>query len=148
MASAQRTRCWRRPVPFRFACSFGISSVLLRHLLGKQGNALHILHGLRRKTQHEVQLYTVPAALETPRAEPFKISSSVRPLLITLRRRWEPASGAKVRLLFFTSCTLLITSRENASIRRDGRDTLTPFPSKLIDQEIDESLQLRVITGA
>ena len=59
---------------------------------------------------------------------PLRITSSVRPLLITSLKRCEPASGAKVRLLFLISCTLLMTSRENASILRDGREILTPFP--------------------
>ena len=59
---------------------------------------------------------------------PFRITSSVRPLLITSRRRWEPASGAKVRLLFLISWTLLITSREKASMRREGREMFTPLP--------------------
>ena len=53
---------------------------------------------------------------------------NVCPLLITSRSLWLPASGANVRLLFLTSCTLLITSREKASIRREGREMLTPFP--------------------
>ena len=30
---------------------------------------------------------------------------------VTFRRRWDPASGANVRLLFLISCTLLITSK-------------------------------------
>ena len=58
----------------------------------------------------------------------MRISSSVSPLLITSLSRWEPASGAKVRLLFFTSWTLRITSKEKASIRREGREMFTPFP--------------------
>ena len=58
------------------------------------------------------------------RAEPCKITSSVSPLLMTSRSLWLPASGAKVRLDFFTSCTLLMTSREKASIRKDGREIL------------------------
>ena len=32
---------------------------------------------------------------------------------------------------FLISCTLLMTSRENASIRRDGREILTPFSGQL-----------------
>ena len=38
--------------------------VHFRHLLRKLGNALHIFHRLGRKSQHEVELYAVPAALE------------------------------------------------------------------------------------
>ena len=38
--------------------------ILLRDLLGEQGDPFHIFHGLCRKTQHEIQLYTVPSALE------------------------------------------------------------------------------------
>ena len=44
-------------------------------------------------------------------------------MLITSRKRWDPASGAKVRLLFLTSCTLLITSKENAQQTGSGYDT-------------------------
>ena len=48
---------------------------------------------------------------------PSRIISSVRPLLITFRNRWLPASAANVRLLFLISCTRFITSKENESIR-------------------------------
>ena len=70
---------------------------------------------------------------------PSRISSSVSPLLMTSRRRWEPASGAKVRLLFLISCTLLMTSREKASMRREGREMLTSLPVEFVNQEIDQA---------
>ena len=52
-------------------------------------------------------------------------SSSVTPLLITSRRRWVPASGARVRPDFFTCW---VSSRDcftMLSMRMLGRDTLT-----------------------
>ena len=41
--------------------------ILLRDLLGKQGDPFHIFDRLRRKSEHEIELYTVPAALERQR---------------------------------------------------------------------------------
>ncbi len=46
-------------------------------------------------------------------------------LLITSRRRWEPASGAKVRPLFRTFCIFAASFGSNLSIRRDGSARLT-----------------------
>ena len=47
-------------------------------------------------------------------------------LLINETNTLPLASGAKVRLLFRISCTLLMTSNENASIRREGKEIFTP----------------------
>ena len=52
-------------------------------------------------------------------------SSSVTFLLMTSRRRWVPASAAKVRPLFLMRETFSINSFEKLSTRRLGSDRLT-----------------------
>ena len=56
---------------------------------------------------------------------PSIMFSFVRPLFITFLSLCVPASGANVSELFFTSWILLMTSREKASIRSDGREIFT-----------------------
>ena len=72
-------------------------------------------------------------------AAPFRMTSSVSPLLITSRSRWLPASGAKVRLLFFTSCTFPMMSREKASMRREGREMFTIFSRQVSIRKVTSS---------
>ena len=59
--------------PLRERADYTINTALLStaqnkericDLFGKKGNSFTVLHGLCRKTQHEIQLYTVPSALE------------------------------------------------------------------------------------
>ena len=54
-------------------------------------------------------------------------SCSVTPLLITSRRRCVPASGAKVRLDFFTCWVSSRESLSTLSMRREGKLTDTRF---------------------
>ena len=55
----------------------------------------------------------------------FSISSHVTFLLMTSRRRWVPASAAKVRPLLRTLVVFSMRLWEKLSIRREGSDRLT-----------------------
>ena len=57
-------------------------------------------------------------------------SSSVTPLLMTSRRRCVPASGANVRLVFFSFCVASSESFSTLSRRSDGSEIDTCFSSK------------------
>ena len=55
----------------------------------------------------------------------FSISSQVTFLLMTSRRRWVPASAAKVSPLLRTLVVFSMRLWEKLSIRREGSDRLT-----------------------
>ncbi len=70
-----------------------------------------------------ILLQPLPKAM---RATLSRLASST-PLLITSRRRWVPASGAKVKPVFFPFCISLARFMEKLSTRSDGSETLIFF---------------------
>ena len=63
----------------------------------RRRDADDVLVGLRGQPHHEVELHPAPPRHERVAAPRDSTSSSVTFLLMTSRRRWLPASGAKVR---------------------------------------------------
>ena len=57
--------------------------------------------------------------------QPRSICSHVTFLLMTSRKRWVPASAAKVRPLLRTFVVFSTSDSEKLSTRRDGSDKLT-----------------------
>ena len=67
----------------------------------------------------------IPAVITKASEQVFSISSQVTFLLMTSRRRWVPASAAKVRPLLRTLVVFSIRLWEKLSIRREGSERLT-----------------------
>ena len=69
-------------------------------------------------------------AFHPPEKAVFRLSvssSSVTFLLMASRRRWVPASGAKVSPAFRPRWSRCISSMEKLSARREGRERFTWF---------------------
>ena len=121
--------------------------VLLRDLLGKQGDSLHVLHGLCRKTQHEIQLYTVPSALERQRRTVYDIF-----LCQSLIDNISQSLGTRLRSEGQAALLNILDLAHNVkgeSVDTQGRQgDIDAFAVEGIDQECHKLLEASVVTGA
>ena len=141
MASGQRKRCWLPSDTFPFRCSFGIShNKRLQSYSAQLCNALHILLCLRGQSKHKIKLYLVPAAFKCLLA-PFRITSSVSPLLMTSRSRWVAGLRCKGQAALFDVLHLAHNIQGKCIDPQGRQGDIYTFVLELINQEIYKLLQ-------
>ena len=126
-----------RDLTFSIALFFRNFIISSGNLFCQMGNGFHVFFCFCRSPsiKYSFTLFQPPSKACPA---PSKIISSVSPLLITSRSLWEPASGAKVRLLFFDILYFthnIQRERVNSERRKGNIDSLS---FKFIDQEGDE----------
>ena len=118
----------------------------LRHLLGEKSDSLDVLHRLRGKSHHKIELHPVPAALEGVGSagedgllrEPL-VDHVPQPVGAGLRREGQAA------LLHILD---LAHHVQGEGVNpQGGKGDIDPFPVVLFHQKVHQPLQLTVIAG-